>query len=84
MGYRKIWITIPASRAWAQGPGWPCQITKPQGTLDYYQPQVDSNFQELDWRMAITITPPGWQRDRRSGEGPWPDEREPTEPAPGT
>jgi hypothetical protein len=58
MGYRKIWITIPASRAWAQGPGWPCQITKPQGTLDYYQPQVDSNFQELDWRMAITITPP--------------------------
>jgi hypothetical protein len=69
MGYRKIWITIPASRAWV---------------LDYYQPQVDSNFQELDWRMAITITPPGWQRDRRSGEGPWPDEREPTEPAPGT
>jgi hypothetical protein len=44
MGYRKIWITIPASRAWV---------------LDYYQPQVDSNFHELDWRMAITITPPG-------------------------
>jgi hypothetical protein len=37
MGYRKIWITIPASRAWV---------------LDYYQPQVDSNFHELDWRMA--------------------------------
>jgi len=45
----------------AQDPGWPRQITKPQGTLVYYQPQVDNwnNFQELDWREAITITPAG-------------------------
>jgi hypothetical protein len=47
--------------AYAQDHGWPRQITKPQGTLVYYQPQVDSwnNFQELDWREAITITPAG-------------------------
>jgi len=47
--------------AFAQDPGWPRQITKPQGTLVYYQPQVDNwnNFQELDWREAITITPAG-------------------------
>src|SRR5271167_489803 len=45
----------------AQDPGWPRQITKPQGTVVYYQPQVDdwTNFQQLDWRMAISITPAG-------------------------
>jgi len=50
-----------ASTVVAQEPGWPRQITKPQGTLVYYQPQVDDwiNFQQLDWRMAISITPSG-------------------------
>jgi hypothetical protein len=50
-----------ATTALAQDPGWPRQITKPQGTLVYYQPQVDSwnNFQELNWRMAISVTPAG-------------------------
>jgi hypothetical protein len=45
----------------AQDPGWPRQITKPGGTLVYYQPQVDnwSDFQALDWRMAISLTPAG-------------------------
>ena len=54
-------VLTSAMAAFGQDPGWPRQITKPQGTLVYYQPQVDSwnNFQELDWRMAITITPPG-------------------------
>ena len=51
----KIWIgvfglfLITSSRSWAQDPGWPRQITKPQGALVYDQPQVDNwnNFQEL-------------------------------------
>lgn len=45
----------------AQDPGWPRQITKPQGTLVYYQPQVDNwnDFENIDWRMAISITPAG-------------------------
>ena len=45
----------------AQNPGWPRQITKQGDTLVYYQPQVDNwkDFEELDWRMAIAITPAG-------------------------
>jgi hypothetical protein len=45
----------------AQDQGWPRQITKPQGTLIYYQPQVDNwaDFQQLDWRMAISVTAAG-------------------------
>ena len=45
----------------AQDLGWPRQIVKPLGTLVYYQPQVDNwtEFQQLDWRMAISITPRG-------------------------
>jgi CheY-like chemotaxis protein len=45
----------------AQDPGWPRQITKQGDTLVYYQPQVDNwkDFEELDWRMAIAITPAG-------------------------
>ena len=45
----------------AQDPGWPRQIVKAQGTLVYYQPQVDDweNFQKLHWRMAISLTPAG-------------------------
>jgi len=47
--------------AFAQDTGWPRQITKPQGTLVYYQPQVDNwnDFVNLDWRMAFSITPTG-------------------------
>jgi hypothetical protein len=45
----------------AQDPGWPRQITQQGNTLIYYQPQVDdwTNFERLDWRMAISITPAG-------------------------
>jgi hypothetical protein len=45
----------------AQDPGWPRQITKPGGTLVYYQPQVDSwqNYSLLNWRMAFSLTPKG-------------------------
>jgi hypothetical protein len=54
-------VLASTSAVFGQDPGWPRQISKPQGTLVYYQPQVDNwnNFQELNWRMAISITPPG-------------------------
>ena len=44
---------------WAQDPGWPREITKPGGKLVLYQPQVDDwkNFQQVDARMAFTVTP---------------------------
>jgi hypothetical protein len=47
--------------ALGQDPGWPRQISKQGNTLVYYQPQVDdwTNFEQLDWRMAISITPAG-------------------------
>jgi hypothetical protein len=56
-----VLIGVLGSSAFAQDPGWPRQITKPGGTLVYYQPQVDSwsNFEQLDWRMAISIAPAG-------------------------
>lgn len=45
----------------AQDPGWPRQKTGKVGKLIYYQPQVDdwSNHKQLDFRMALTITPTG-------------------------
>jgi hypothetical protein len=54
-------MLVPVSAALAQDPGWPRQITKQGSTLVYYQPQVDdwANFDQLDWRMAISITPAG-------------------------
>jgi hypothetical protein len=45
----------------AQDQGWPRTITKPGGTLVLYQPQVDDwkNYEQVDLRMAFTITPTG-------------------------
>ncbi len=45
----------------AQDQGWPRKITKPGGTVTLYQPQVDdwNNYQQVDARMAFTITPTG-------------------------
>ncbi len=42
-------------------PGWPRQRTNEQGSLVYYQPQVDAwtNFKQLDFRMAFSLTPKG-------------------------
>ena len=42
-------------------PGWPRQRTNEQGRLVYFQPQVDAwtNFKELDFRMAFSLTPKG-------------------------
>jgi hypothetical protein len=49
-----------AATALSQDPGWPRQLSKNGATLVYYQPQIDSwsNFKDLDWRMAISLTPP--------------------------
>lgn len=45
----------------ATDPGWPRQISKPAGTLVYYQPQVDDweSFKTIDWRTAFSLTPQG-------------------------
>jgi len=45
----------------AQDEGWPRTLTKPGGTLVLYQPQVDDwkNYQQVDARMAFTLTPTG-------------------------
>src|SRR5882757_5120590 len=42
-------------------PGWPRQRTNEKGNLVYYQPQVDAwtNFKELAFRMAFSLTPKG-------------------------
>jgi len=47
----------------AQDPGWPRQRVENGNTLVMYQPQVDDwkNFTELDWRMAVELTPKGGQ-----------------------
>src|SRR5271154_2782466 len=54
-------VLASTSAVFAQDLGWPRQIIKEGSTLVYYQPQVEnwSNFQQLDWRMAISITPAG-------------------------
>jgi len=46
----------------AQDPGtWPRRITKPSGAIVLYQPQIDDwqNYQQVDARMAFTVTPTG-------------------------
>jgi hypothetical protein len=42
-------------------PGWPRERYQNGTRLLVYQPQVDDwkNFQELTWRMAISLTPKG-------------------------
>ena len=55
-----VMMTVAATAA-ADDPVWPRQITKPGGKLVIYQPQVDDwkDFQQVDGRMAFTITPTG-------------------------
>jgi hypothetical protein len=42
-------------------PGWPRESYQDGNRLIVYQPQVDDwkNFQDLSWRMAISLTPKG-------------------------
>src|SRR5580704_16738830 len=59
----KTETTPPIDTAAEEDPGWPREITNQGNTLLLYQPQVDDwkNFQELDWRMAFSLTPAGGQ-----------------------
>jgi len=54
-------LLLPVLPVAAQDQGWPRTITKPGGTIVLYQPQVDDwkNYQQVDARMAFTITPTG-------------------------
>jgi hypothetical protein len=56
-------LCVASTLASSQDPGWPRQITKPGGKVVLYQPQVDDwkNYQQVDARMAFTITPTGGQ-----------------------
>jgi hypothetical protein len=54
-------ILLSVTVSSAQDIGWPRQRTENGNTLITYQPQVDAwlDFRELDWRMAISLTPAG-------------------------
>jgi len=63
-------LALPVERAVAKAatgadqsgdPGWPREKYSNGTRLIIYQPQVDDwkNFQELTWRMAVSLTPKG-------------------------
>ena len=56
-----LMLLLSAAFSLAQEGGWPRTIIKPGGTLVLYQPQIDAwkDYQEVDSRMAFTITPTG-------------------------
>jgi hypothetical protein len=62
MNYQQVTATATASVPQGpQDPGWPRQRIENGNKLVIYQPQVDDwkDFMELDWRMAIELTPKG-------------------------
>src|SRR5438094_8621144 len=63
-------LAAPVERAAGKGstgsnqpadPGWPREKYSSGTQLIIYQPQVDDwkNFQDLSWRMAVSLTPKG-------------------------
>jgi len=54
-------ISKPNTAGAPADPGWPRQRTNQNGSLVYYQPQIDAwtNFKELTFRMAFSLTPKG-------------------------
>jgi hypothetical protein len=58
-----VMVLLSSAMTLAQDPGWPRQITKPGGKVVLYQPQVDDwkNYQQVDARMAFTVTLTGGQ-----------------------
>jgi hypothetical protein len=59
-----VLVLVSATASVAQGPldpGWPRQRIENGNKLIIFQPQVDDwkDFRELDWRMAIELTPSG-------------------------
>jgi len=59
-----IFIVRLCSPLFAQEPGWPREITQDRTRMTYYEPQVDEwkNFTDLDFRLAIQLTPPDAQQ----------------------
>src|ERR1700721_4432550 len=47
----------------AQDPGWPREKSNADGSIVYYQPQLDEwrDFKQLEARMAVSIRPKGGQ-----------------------
>jgi hypothetical protein len=47
--------------SFAQDPGWPRELSRPEGKLVYYQPNIDDwiNFRTLHARIAVSLTPAG-------------------------
>jgi hypothetical protein len=56
-----ILILLSSMASTAQDEGWPRVRTENGNTLITYQPQVDDwkDFREVDWRMAVSLTPAG-------------------------
>jgi len=56
-----LMILLLVTASVAQDPGWPRQRIENGNILITYQPQVDDwkDFRELDWRMAVSLTPAG-------------------------
>src|SRR5436853_4444059 len=54
-------ISKPNTAGAPADPGWPRQRTNQNGSLVYYQPQIDAwtNYKELTLRMAFSLTPKG-------------------------
>lgn len=54
-------VLLSVTASFAKDPGWPRELLQNGTSLVYYQPQIDDwhNYRELDWRMAISLTPPG-------------------------
>src|SRR5437868_3330460 len=54
-------ISKPNTASAPADPGWPRQRTNQNGSLVYYQPQIDAwtKFKELTFRMAFSLTPKG-------------------------
>ena len=51
----------PTGSGQSGDPGWPREKSSNGNRLVIYQPQVDDwkNFQDLSWRMAVSLTPKG-------------------------
>ena len=60
-GIVMAFILMSVTASVAQQTGWPRQRTENGNMLITYQPQVDEwkDFRELDWRMAVSLTPAG-------------------------
>ena len=56
-----VLVLLSSIASAAPDTGWPRLRTENGNTLITYQPQIDDwkDFKEVDWRMAISLTPAG-------------------------